>query len=136
MKQHNFTVWKQYDKLPRLKISTLGEVRSTCYEDGNRNLSEQTSGNTDYLFVRITFGSKRIMAYVHRMVAETFIPNPLNKPCVNHIDGNKHNNRVDNLEWSTYSENLLHAYRIGLRKPNTIRNSGMFKKKIQAQEGA
>ena len=53
---------------------------------------------------------------VHRVIAETFIPNPNNLPCVNHKDGNKQNNSVDNLEWCTHSENTLHSFRTGLQK--------------------
>lgn len=55
---------------------------------------------------------------IHRVIAETFIPNPNNLPCVNHKDGNKQNNRVDNLEWCTHSENMLHSFRTGLQKTN------------------
>lgn len=53
---------------------------------------------------------------VHRLIAETFIPNPNNLPCVNHKDGNKLNNSVNNLEWCTYSENTTHAYLTGLEQ--------------------
>lgn len=63
----------------------------------------------DYLFVRLVGNHKDKKCSVHRLVAKAFIPNPENKPCVNHKDGNKLNNKADNLEWCTQSENMIHA---------------------------
>ena len=66
----------------------------------------------------------QITKHIHRLVAQAFIPNPENKEDVNHIDGNKANNVVTNLEWVTRSENLLHAYRVLGRKHITIKGEG------------
>lgn len=64
--------------------------------------------------VQLWRGNKAYLRNVHRLVAEAFIPNPENKPTVNHIDGNPLNNNVNNLEWATYSENQKHAFDLGL----------------------
>lgn len=67
--------------------------------------------------VELWKNNKRKVKLIHRLVAETFIPNPEGKPQVNHIDGNRMNNSVENLEWCTGSENSKHAYKTGLSKP-------------------
>lgn len=71
-----------------------------------------------YLEVHLYRDGIRSHKRVHRLVAEAFIPNPDNKPEVNHKDGNKCNNSVDNLEWVNKSENMTHAYQTGLVKPH------------------
>lgn len=70
--------------------------------------------------VCISFKNKVYTKYVHRLVGESFINNPLIKKEINHIDGNKMNNNVDNLEWVTPKENVAHAIRTGL-----INNTGI-----------
>jgi DNA-binding CsgD family transcriptional regulator len=66
-----------------------------------------------YLYVTLFKDGKRYNKMLHRLVAETFIPNPENKPQVNHIDGNKLNNVIENLEWNTQFENMNHSVEIG-----------------------
>lgn len=84
--------------------------------NGEKILANQckTSRNKKYHTVCAQIDGKQRHFYVHRLVAEAFIPNPLNKPQVNHIDGNPSNNKVENLEWVTNFENMTHAYKTGL----------------------
>jgi len=73
-----------------------------------------SKSKTGYLVVNVRVGGLRQPVYVHRLVAEAFIPNPDNKPFVNHKDGNKENNTLLNLEWVTDQENKEHAIATGL----------------------
>lgn len=82
-----------------------------------------------YCIYALSYNGKPILFSAHRLVAINFIDNPENKPTVNHIDGNKLNNDVSNLEWATYSENGLHAYRTGLKVGNKGEKNWLFGKK-------
>jgi len=87
-------------------ISTSGEVINS--EKGFKTLTQHDNGK-GYMGVGLSKNGKTTRFLVHRLVAQSFIPNPENKPCVNHIDENKSNNNLDNLEWATQSENVRHS---------------------------
>lgn len=96
----------------KYKINEKGEVYSVAR---NIIMAQQLGGN-GYYKVGLRKDGTKDRYIVHRLVAEHFIPNPHNKPQVNHVDGNPLNNNVDNLEWCTPSENSIHAFKTGLRK--------------------
>ena len=76
---------------------------------------KQGKDSNGYLMVTLCKNGKTKSYYVHRLIAEAYIPNPDNKPQVNHKNGNKTDNRIENLEWVTISENRQHAFDIGLQ---------------------
>lgn len=108
----------------KYQISSYGRVKSLArITKNNHKIPERILNTTTRLtkdgYCRVTLIGKKSKTHdyrVHRLVAETFIPNPNNKPTVNHIDGNKKNNHVDNLEWNTREENMQHAYKHKLKK--------------------
>lgn len=103
--------WKDVDGYDGLyKVSNLGRVK------GKHRIKSQQDNGKGYLMVRLNKNGESRWHLVHRLVAKAFIENPENKPTVNHIDGNRKNNKFNNLEWATYSENNLHSYRSNGRK--------------------
>lgn len=106
------------------QVSNLGRIKSLKRKGKIKNTQLDKDG---YEHLSLWHNSKAKRMSVHRIVAQAFIPNPENKPVVNHIDGNKTNNIVNNLEWCTRSENDIHAYKLGLRKVNKT-GTGKFSK--------
>ena len=104
----NKEIWKDVPFDSNYKVSNYGRIFS---KRTNKILKGELT-EKGYIRVALT-EHKRYL--VHCIVARTFIPNPENKPQVNHIDGNKQNNYVDNLEWCTQSENMRHALKTGLK---------------------
>lgn len=115
-KSENIEIWKPVKGLEEfVEVSNLAKVRSL--KTGNLMSSRASRG---YLYCRLHYRKNgevllSVNKAVHRMVAETFLQNEENKVEVNHMDGNKLNNNLNNLEWVTRSENHLHAFRTGLR---------------------
>lgn len=109
-------VWKQVEGYEGYyEVSNLGEVRSVKRKGYKNKVLNKGNGTTGYWIVVLCKDGLQKTRAVHRLVAKAFIPNPENKPQVNHIDSNRKNNRVDNLEWVTPSENSKHAYDSGSR---------------------
>lgn len=109
-------------------VSNLGRVKN-----GNTNYIFKARPNkTGYLRVPLSFNGKTIDLFIHKLVAKAFIVNddPINKTQVNHIDFNKNNNTVDNLEWCTPSYNTKHAF-INNRKSNKGINNPRTKLTIE-----
>lgn len=105
-------MWKQCSE--KYEASTDGHIRNVK----TKRVLHEFSGKDRYL--RTQFDGKTQL--IHRAIAKTFIPNPNNLPEVNHKDGNKANNSVENLEWCTRNENLRHAYINKLRTAKGVNN--------------
>lgn len=122
---------KEIKGFPNYFVSNSGEVYSKIISSrnqyGNLKMLKYCIDTTGYPFVNLYKNKKEFKRHIHRLVAEAFIPNPENKSDVNHINGIRNDNRVENLEWNTRSENLKHSYRILGRKPANIRPVSQIK---------
>lgn len=106
-------------------ISDQGEILGVK----THHIRKQSVSSKGYMICVISLGcrKRKICVRVHKAVAETFIPNPENKPEVNHLDGNKSNNSVNNLEWISSKGNTAHSVEIGLRHPIIGEKNGSSK---------
>lgn len=104
--------WKKIEGYEKYSVSDFGRIRN----DKTGRIMKTPCGKNGYPRVNLYDDMKASSKSVHRFVAETFIPNTENKEQINHIDGNKMNNNVTNLEWVSPSENIRHSFVNGLSK--------------------
>ena len=103
------------------QVNQFGQIRTLKNSPKCKKfdlLKPQTSKKNGYVYQMLYKKGKQKLLRVHRIVAMAFLPNPNNLPQVNHKDGDKQNNKVDNLEWCMQSDNMLHAYKNGLQTPS------------------
>lgn len=107
-------IWKTIVGYEKYQVSNLGNVKS--FNNDKIKLRSISANYTGYVSLLLSSKNVKKRHSVHKLVALTFIPNPLNKLEVNHINGIRNDNRVENLEWVTRSENMKHAWNTGLTK--------------------
>ena len=130
-------VWKDIEGYEGLyQVSNLGNVKSWHTHGGKCGALLNTTLNKDgYCIVTLHKESKHKSYLVHRIVAYLFITNVHNKPHINHIDGNKQNNKINNLEWVTPIENYIHAIKNDLINQSRItRHRGINHHKTKLNE--
>ena len=115
------------------QASNLGRIRRVIKNKELFFIRTLIVSNRGYHIIHFSINGISKMCRVHRLVAQTFIPNPENKPQINHIDGNKINNHIGNLEWCTAKENDKHAVATGLSSKVGERNANSKLKSFQVR---
>ena len=129
----DFEYWRVIPSFPVYSASNLGRIRN----DGTGGIMHVFKSARGYLMLTLRRDKCQITQFVHRLVAEAFLGGPHPNLDVNHVDGDKTNNCIENLEWCTREENVRHAVRTGLRpgprrKPVRIVETGKEFESIRA----
>ena len=133
-------IWKDIKEYEGIyQISNYGRIKSLSrlIENSNNRITKEkirkaTKDKDGYLCIVLSKDGTNKTCKVHRLVAQTFISNPLNKPTVNHKDGNKQNNKINNLEWMTDKEQMKHCKEVLGWKPSENR---IKRRKVQRSDG-
>lgn len=104
--------WKKIKQYENYSINEFGEIRNDQTQKLKTTYINKENG---YVYVDLWKDNKSRKCAVHKLIAEAFIPNPLNKPTVDHKDGNRTNNAISNLRWATYSEQNSRFNEVGVR---------------------
>lgn len=132
LKNFSGEIWRDIAGYEGLyQVSNFGRIKSFS-RNKSKILSNRKAPTSIYARIILSKNGITKTLSIHRLVAEAFIPNPENKPQVNHIDGNKFNNHVENLEWATASENTQHAFNTGLA--TALRGSQNGAAKLTAEQ--
>lgn len=128
-------IWKDIEGFENYQVNQIGQVRSLNYrQTGKVKRLKSTPNSAGYLTVCLSKDGKRYPKYVHQLVAEAFIPNLNNLPQVNHIDEDKANNHVNNLEWCTREYNTNYGTR-NERQSKSMKGKGIKPVLMLSKEG-
>lgn len=143
MNKNEIEICKSLPNVPGVEISTFGNVRTldrtvSCRGNGTRfvkgHVLKKRGNNYGYLLVNIPIAGKWDTKSVHRLVAQTFIPNPDSLPEINHKDNNSLNNNVSNLEWCTNEYNVAYREKYGTPAKDFVQKSPVYAVNLKTQE--
>lgn len=136
-------IWKDIEGYVNYQVSSIGTIRRKTKTKGYKYLKKSVNPQSGYIQATLCSNGKCHVFKVHQLVAQAFIPNPENKPCIDHINTDRTDNRVENLRWVTHKENLnnplsiinnIKAHRNFMKPVVQMTSDGYFKQIYRSQK--